>query len=185
MKQKRGKLTIICGPMFAGKTTALLLRAKSLHPDTYVLFKPSIDTRYSVDECVTHDGERRKAIVVERNAPDFFSHIHEGTRIVFIDELNFFDRDVIYPLVDILLGKGINVIGAGLLYDFHKEPFGATLPLQALSEEVVTITARCDGCGNAANHSYRKVASTRQVMVGAADAYGACCDACWEKLSKT
>jgi thymidine kinase len=180
-----GKLTIVHGPMFAGKTTTLLSIAKKLPDNSYLLFKPSIDTRYSNDECVTHAGERLPALVIDRNTPNLFAHLRSETHTVFIDELNFFDPTIIQPEIMKLLEKGIDVVGSGLLYDFLKQPFGATLPLSTIADEVITLTAMCDGCGGKADHSYRKVKRQDQIVVGASDAYGACCGDCWSLFQES
>uniref|UniRef100_A0A1D1ZK70 Thymidine kinase n=1 Tax=Anthurium amnicola TaxID=1678845 RepID=A0A1D1ZK70_9ARAE len=55
-----GEIHVICGPMFAGKTTALLRRvqAESNGGRTVALIKSNKDNRYGLDSIVTHDGMR-------------------------------------------------------------------------------------------------------------------------------
>ena len=63
---RRGSLTVICGPMFAGKTTALrreVERARAAGLRVAVV-KPARDTRYAADAIVTHAGERTAARAV-------------------------------------------------------------------------------------------------------------------------
>nr|GMC78975.1 thymidine kinase-like [Ipomoea batatas] len=57
---KAGEIHVILGPMFAGKTTALLRRVNSESNlgKSVVVIKSSIDTRYAVDAVVTHDGTK-------------------------------------------------------------------------------------------------------------------------------
>lgn len=175
-------LTIIHGPMFAGKSTALISRANDLQPDSYIAFKPQVDVRYSAQEIVTHNREVLAAIPVVVEDPELLSFIQPDTQTIIIDELNFFPFDPVWREIQSVLDKGIHVIGAGLLHDFRKQPFGATLPLLEHADEAVALTAICDFCGKPAPFSYRKVDSEAQFLLGAEEKYGACCEECWVKL---
>ncbi|KAL7197012.1 hypothetical protein ACSBR1_036928 [Camellia fascicularis] len=55
-----GEIHVIVGPMFAGKTTALLRRVESEGNNgrNVAIIKSSKDTRYAVDLVVTHDGTK-------------------------------------------------------------------------------------------------------------------------------
>ncbi|THG11953.1 hypothetical protein TEA_026275 [Camellia sinensis var. sinensis] len=55
-----GEIHVIVGPMFAGKTTALLRRVESEGNNgrNVAIIKSSKDTRYAVDSVVTHDGTK-------------------------------------------------------------------------------------------------------------------------------
>lgn len=61
-----GKLTLIVGPMYSGKTSELLslVEIYSLGKKKYLVFKPEIDTRYSVDHVVSHTGQKVPAITI-------------------------------------------------------------------------------------------------------------------------
>lgn len=168
--------------MFAGKTTWLLRCVRELQPNSFQLFKPSMDTRYSDSECVTHTGDHWPALTLDVQKPRFPKLPAEITTL-FIDELNFFQPHTLLPALRQQQKLGRSIIGVGLLYDSEKRPFGATLPLSELADEFHHLTAICDGCGKAAAHSYRKVTAESQVLLGAADLYGACCEACWERFS--
>lgn len=175
-------LKIYGGPMFAGKTTALLTEAQKLPPASFLFFKPSVDDRYLKDAVVSHDGEQRQATVISAIYPLFPEFDHHKIKTVLIDELNFFDYNSLRPQIQKLQSDGINIIAGGLLYDFRHQPFGATLPLSKEADKFVELFARCDRCGKPANHSYRKVPNEAQVLVGAKESYGACCEACWKVL---
>jgi thymidine kinase len=58
-----GQLELICGPMFSGKSEELMrrLRRVGYARKTAILVKPAIDDRYSVDEVVSHEGQRMAA----------------------------------------------------------------------------------------------------------------------------
>jgi thymidine kinase len=175
-------LIVVGGPMFAGKTTWLLNYASGQPPQSYRMFKPSMDTRFDVNAAVTHDGARLPALNISIDAPRF-PKMPEGVRTILIDELNFFHPETLLPELVTQLELGRTIVAGGLVYDFLKRPFGATLPLSIVADRFVRVYARCDSCGKKAWQSYRKVHTAAQVMLGAEEAYGACCERCWKKFN--
>ena len=57
--RRKGRIEVICGSMFSGKTEELIRRLKraKFAKQKVEIFKPSIDTRYSEEEVVTHEGQ--------------------------------------------------------------------------------------------------------------------------------
>ena len=121
---KIGKLTVICGPMFAGKTTKLIeLVNKS--DKKKVVFKPVIDNRYDEDSVCTHDGKKIECYVVESLANIIDIYIKEKPEVIAIDEVQFFNEDIKY-LIDELIDRNVEIIIGGLDMDFRREPFEIT-----------------------------------------------------------
>jgi len=176
-------LIVVGGPMFSGKTTWLIGYLQKLPEESYVIAKPNIDTRYSDNECVSHDGHKVPAINLDIKNPKF-PKLTDKVKTLLIDELNFFEPEALTKEIKKLLKQGRTVVGAGLLYDNQKLPFGATLPLSKIADKFVELFARCDRCGKKANHSYRKIKSRDQVILGAEESYGACCETCWSLLNQ-
>lgn len=174
-------LTIVGGPMFSGKTTWLINYVKKLTPGSFVLCKPDIDTRFKKNACVTHHGTSFPAINLNTKKLDF-SHIDKNVKIILIDELNFFPADQLIKALRKQLKQGRNIIGAGLLFDYQKKPFGATLPLSKIADTFIQLYSRCDGCSKDAMNTYRKVKDKKQFLLGAMESYGACCEECWGTL---
>ena len=157
-----GHLTVICGPMFGGKSTELLKRVlwarTGLERDVLVV-KPAFDDRYSDTRIVTHDGLGVNAYSitswsqVEKRA-DFADSI-------FLDELQFLDQDRIagdiIEIVRDLLTKGKNVVANGLDMDIHGSPFRITGQLMAMADEVVKLRSNCSTCGQPATKTFRLV----------------------------
>jgi thymidine kinase len=183
VQKHTSELIIAGGPMFARKTTWLLEQAENLPPGTYQFFKPGMDNRYGENVVATHDGKSVPALNLDVTNP-IFPEMSEEISTVLIDELNFFAFQTLLPQIEKLLDEMRNVVGVGLLYDFQKNPFGATVPLAKMADEFIQLHAICDGCGGPAVNSYRKVEAQGQILVGAAESYGVCCDACWSKFSK-
>ena len=183
---KKGYLEVICGCMFAGKTEELIRRIKVLEfaKKNIMVFKPAIDNRYSDTEVVSHAGAKVDSIVV-KNAKEILDLVKNDTDVVAIDEVQFFDHDVIY-VCDILARKGIRVMVAGLDTNFRAEPFGPMAELITQAEFVTKLTAVCTKCGAPATRTQRlvngKPASYNDptILVGASESYEARCRHCYE-----
>ena len=55
--ERRGWIEVICGSMFSGKTEELIRRLKRARIANLKveIFKPAVDTRYDVQNIVSHD----------------------------------------------------------------------------------------------------------------------------------
>ncbi len=187
---KDGWIEVISGSMFAGKTEELIRRIKRLQyaKKNILVFKPSIDDRYSIDEIVSHSGLSIKSIFIEKPS-DILKYIDGRVDAVAIDEIQFFDKEIV-EIVDFLADKGIRVIVAGLDRDFRGEPFGAMPQLLTKAEFVTKLTAICNVCGAPATRTQRlvnnKPASYNDpiVLVGASESYEPRCRHCHQVPNK-
>ncbi len=172
-----GWIEVVCGPMFAGKTEEIIRRIRRLEyaKKTVLVFKPSIDNRYSESEIVSHNKTKAKSININK-AKEILDYVKEGVDAVVIDEAQFLDNDVIW-VSEVLADRGIRVIIGGLDHDFRGEPFGPMPQLLAIAEFVQKLTAVCVVSGQPATRTQRlingKPASFDDpiVLVGAAEAY--------------
>lgn len=178
----RGRLEVIQGCMFSGKTEELISRLRAAQDDglRVVAFKHAIDNRYDPDHLVTHTHERFEAIRV----PDAASieRLAAGAAVVGIDEGHFFDR----PLIDSvrrLCQAGTRVIVVGLENDAWGRPFEPMPQLAALSLHVVTKRVPCTRCGDAAPYTQRMVPVTDRTMVGGLGEYEPRCRRHFEPLA--
>ncbi len=187
---KKGWIEVISGCMFAGKTEELIRRIKILQyaKKNIVVIKPTIDDRYSEDEIASHSGYRVKSINAN-NALDILKHVKKNTEVVAIDEVQFFNEDII-DVMEYLADKGIRVMAAGLDRDFRGEPFGVMPELITRAEFVTKLNAVCVKCGAPATRTQRLVngepASYKDpiVLVGASETYEARCRHCHKVLDK-
>lgn len=186
----RGKLTIFTGPMFAGKTTALLHeRAANEGQETQFVFTPDIDKRYEKEEVAihSHNHERYPATALSTSEPEF-AHLVEiklGRKTaVYLDEVQFYPSAQFVDQINRLLMEGVDIYLAGLDYDAFQKPFGPILSLKERADRYELITGTCDNCGEPSLYSYRKGNNHERVLVGSVDAYGACCGDCWMLLSQ-
>lgn len=178
-----GKLTVIVGPMYSGKTTELLsyLEIYKLGKKKTLLFKPALDVRYGIDVVKTHSGLKAQAISVEFSK-DMLSYLQEKVDAVFIDEVQFFDKDLI-KVVRKLLDENVNVFCAGLDMTFKQNPFETTMLLLALANEVIKKKAVCHVCGeHNATLTYKISRDDSEIDIGGKEKYIAVCRDCYNRL---
>jgi len=170
-----GSIEVVCGPMFSGKTSELIRRVEraQIAKQRVQIFKPCIDVRYNKEDVVSHTSRALKAEPVE-NAVDILIRLKDSTRVVAIDEVQFFD-DAITTVVVKLAARGYRVICAGLDLDYRALPFGPMPSLLAVADEVMKIHAICTICGASASRTQRLIKSKAQVLLGETDAYEARC----------
>jgi len=186
MKNKRprkGKLTVVAGPMFSGKPSKLVAMVEVFTRMGYrvLTVKPKLDNRYGgKKEIHSHDHKKTPAIVVDGESPESIIQkiIATGSDKVIFDEVQFFDKDKVMQVIAVLSKMGIHVIAAGLLYDYQRKPFGATPDVMGLADERLELFAICQNCGSLARHTQRNKGGKGQIVVGAADMYTAACEKC-------
>jgi len=170
--------------MFSGKTGKLVAMVEvfSRMGHRVLIVKPKLDNRYGGrDEIHSHDHRRSNAIIVDgETAEQIVEKVLSGNvDKVILDEVQFFEKEKIKKVVQVLKKKGFHVIAAGLLYDYKRQPFGATPDLLGLADERLEMYAVCQKCGSLAMHTERvRGSSGKQIEVGAADKYIAVCEKC-------
>jgi len=172
-----GTIELILGPMFSGKSTELLrrLQRQEIARRRCILFKYSHDQRYdAIDRVSTHDLRWRTAVP----CVTLQEHLQEALEynVIGIDEGQFF-ADLV-EVCEQLANAGKNVIVAALDGDFRRKPFGRTLELVPLAEDVVKLKAVCTDCLATAAFSKRLVAQTQQELIGGVGSYSAACRRC-------
>lgn len=175
---RRGRIEVVCGSMFSGKTEELirrLKRAKFAHQRVEI-FKPTIDTRYSDQEVVSHDSNHILSTPIESSASMLL--LATDVDVVGIDEAQFFDEGLV-EVCNELARRGTRVIVAGLDMDFKTTPFGPMPALMAIADEVTKVHAICVRCGNLAYVSHRLVEGEKQVLLGEKAEYEPLCRECY------
>jgi thymidine kinase len=167
--------------MYSGKSEELIrrLRRAQIAKQKVLVFKPAIDDRYCIENIVSHNGSKLKAIHIA-HAKDILEYIEQDTQVVGIDEVQFFDDEVV-QICKKLADKGVRVIAAGLDMDFRGEPFGPTPALLAIAEFADKLSAICMTCGEPAHRTQRLINgmpanySDPIILVGATESYEARC----------
>ena len=191
-KISNGSLTVYAGPMYAGKTTALIaeLEAGIEEQKNVLVIKPAIDNRYGEEDIVSHDGtslQKTTGHKVRRLAVSQHLETHEleNVDLLLIDEAQFFDV-LCTNYVSEYLKAGIDVVAVGLDLDSEGIPFGSMPHLLSLANNVYKLTGLCSVCGDEATRTFRKltVSSTEQVLIGGSETYEPRCLAHWVEGQK-
>ena len=177
-----GRIEVITGPMFRGKSEELIRRLKRarIAKQRVACYKPDIDIRYHRDAIASHSQHTHEAVTVvnvERLRAELFPILSE-VEVIGLDEAQWLDESIV-PLAMELVHLGKRIVIAGLDMTFAGEPFGAIPQLMAIADEVTKLSAVCMVCGAPAIHSQRLGASQELVVVGAAGVYEARCRRCF------
>lgn len=175
-----GRIEVICGSMFSGKTEELIrrMRRASFAKQRVEIFKPAIDTRYSEENVVSHDQHAIQSTPVDSSSSILL--LSSDAEVVGIDEAQFFD-DGLVKVCNELANKGVRVIIAGLDMDFQGRPFGPIPGLCAIADEVTKVHAICVKCGALAYISHRLVQNDKRVLLGEKLTYEPLCRECYQK----
>ena len=175
-----GRIEVVCGSMFSGKTEELIRRMKraKFAKQKVEIFKPSIDTRYSDEDVVSHDQNSIHSTPIESSGSLLL--LASDIDVVGIDEAQFFDNGLV-EVCNELANRGIRVIVAGLDMDFKGIPFGPIPALCAIADEVTKVHAICVRCGALAYVSHRLISNDRRVLLGEKDEYEPLCRECYQK----
>ncbi len=182
MQQAVGRIEVICGSMFCGKTEELIRRVRRaiIAKQKIKVFKPSLDDRYGIQNITSHTGQSVAAIPVSE-AREILELANGSTTVVAIDEAQFFDAGIVAVAQELVDVYSIRVIIAGLDLDFRGEPFGAMPQLLSVAEDVTKLHAICVCCGEEASRTQRLVNGKPAnyddpiILVGAQESYEARC----------
>lgn len=181
---RHGRIEVICGSMFSGKTEELIRRLKRamFARQKAEIFKPAIDTRYSEDDVVSHDQNSIPSTPIDSSASILL--LAGDNDVVGIDEAQFLD-DGLVGVCNELAGRGVRVIVAGLDMDFKGKPFGPIPALCSVADDVQKVHAICVRCGSQAYISHRLVDSDKRVLLGETHEYEPLCRECFKRISES
>jgi thymidine kinase len=167
-----GRIEVVCGPMFAGKTEELLRRVRRavIAGRRVVVFNHALDVRHGTDRLASHVGLDFPSIAASTPA-DVEDAVSSDAEVVAIDEAQFFGPELV-PVVTRLAARGLVVIVAGLDVTFDGRPFEPMPSLMALAESVDKLTAICSVCGEDAVFHVRVAAATGSTAVSEANVGG-------------
>lgn len=181
--RRRGRIEVVCGSMFSGKTEELIRRLKraTFAKQRVEIYKPALDTRYSDEKVVSHDSNSIPSTPIDSSSSILL--FTSDADVVGIDEAQFFD-DGLVEVCNKLANSGVRVIIAGLDMDFKGVPFGPMPGLCAIADEVTKVHAICVKCGQLAYISHRTVKNDKRVLLGEKAEYEPLCRDCYNRALK-
>jgi thymidine kinase len=165
-----GKLILIIGPMFAGKSSELIRYYKrySLAGKKCFIIKHSGDTRYKKNSVTTHDQ-----VSISAFPTSSLSELEEKIKyydVVCIDEIQFFEDGI---LCDKWANEGKIIIASGLNGTFQRKPWKIISDLIPLSEDIIHLKAICRETGNDASFTSRILNCEGEIIIGGSETYSA------------
>lgn len=147
-RARLGRVSVVCGPMFAGKSEELMRRVRRarLAGLRVEVVSHALDTRPGAAQIASHSGLAVEAVSFA-DVDAFAAHVAAlDLDLLAIDEAQFFGPGV----VDVVLAaaaRGVHVIVGGLSATYDGQPFEPVPTLMALAEDVTKLTAVCVVCG--------------------------------------
>ena len=183
----RGTIELVCGPMFAGKSTEVLRQFGRIcaagKREKLAIFTPKADVRGGEHCMTTHDGDVLLATPIDAPVP-----IAERIEFVIIDEVQFLDGDrfsgdVVTWIAEIK-ASGRSVLAAGLDHDWQGHEFPVVSALAKLADRVLRLRSRCTVCGRPATRTWRLSGSGDVFLPGGAEAYEVLCVEHWREAAE-
>lgn len=186
-----GKLNLIIGPMFSGKTTELIriynkynikkLQSKSQF--NIMVINHKSDNRYAENNVCSHDLNKLSCISLNK-LNEYYSLYNNGyednNNVILIDEAQFFD-DLYDFCLNIVDNTNTTIYVFGLSGDFKREKFGQILDLIPIADNIKHLKAMCSRCEDysKALFTMRVVNEEKQISVGGNEKYIAVCRDCY------
>lgn len=150
---KEGRLKIFYGPMYSGKSAYLIKDILNNIDQSKLVFKPQSDKRS--DKVYTREGLVFDAIAIDE-PKEILEHVQDWVRVIYIDEINFFDGTLV-DVVREILAKGVDVVVSGLDKDYRNEYFDSSKGIIDYADISVKLKAKCHVCGAKSSYTARFV----------------------------
>lgn len=192
------KLYFKYGAMASGKSIDLLKVSFNYteYGEKVICLTSAKDNRYGQGKIVSRIGIQAQAMSVyeDMNVYDLIytlwkAAMDEGTKIscVLVDEAQFFTKDQVYQLSNIVDNLNIPVMCYGIRSDSNLELFEGSKHLLILADSIEEIKTICCNCRshkaiiNARFSNNKIVASGPQIQIGGNETYRSLCRKCYKK----
>ena len=176
-----GRIELVCGPMFSGKTSELIRRIERyrIAQKRCIVIKYGKDDRYNVTGGLcTHNSPGKKIIdAIPCSALDDVRPACAEYDCIGIDEGQFFPD--IAEFCEFFANSGKVVVVAALDGDFERKPFFQILQLIPLSESVTKLSAVCVKCFRDASFTKRLGDEKEIEVIGGTEKYASMCRSCY------
>lgn len=193
-------LYLIIGPMFSGKTTELLTRARkaAFCNENVVIVKYAGDTRYSKGpgdtNLYTHDQNQNFSQSLPcRKLSDHLETLMTYSK-VYIDEGTLYEEDIFEPILKLLRAhKDVHV--AALDANALQTPYSSICNLLPYAKKVKKLVSTCMVCKDSAEKNKASLTIMREddseislvgqkTLIGSSDRYKAICFDCFCERKK-
>jgi len=180
-----GRLEVITGPMFSGKSEELIRRVnrfKYSKPLRDILFfKHKIHSLPGNNRLSTHSGVNVFCRDIEEVKEILTTELmFNEPPVIGLDEAQFFDEYEDVKYIQTMVELGNQVFISGLSRDSRGEPFGYMPEILCMADHITTLTALCTVCGGEATMTYRKTPGGSQINTDDGNNYESRCRLHWE-----
>ena len=168
-----GKLELIIGNMFSGKSSELIRRinkTKSINKKILVINYMN-DNRFSNNSVATHNNLKVNCLKLEK-LNDITENMIQQYDYFFIDEGQFF-TDLYIVVLKLVDTYQKHVIISGLDGDSQRNPFGDIIKLIPLCDKLDKLSAYCCKCNNGVAAPFtKKISKNKEIVdIGGSDKY--------------
>lgn len=180
-------ITLICGPMFSGKSTELIrqLERKHIAGKKVLYIRPNMDSRGFIARGYKGDLTNMADV---KQISDFASpevNIEEMVNTydaIFVDEYFMIQNCALLCKQLPEDNKKCDIYFGGLLATAENKVWPETVSILPYCDEIVKLNAICLECGSEhANYSLFKAKKTTDLAIGD-DTYKAVCRKCYKRL---
>lgn len=184
---EEGSLTLLLGPMFAGKSTTLLKEYDNVGEERALLLVWDGDHR-SRGHVTSHDGASRQATSVSSIMEARSLSQYEEKSFIFIDEGQFYP-DLYDGVLAMVFQDARDVWVAGLSSDAKGRCFTNVCELLPCANHRLFLTGECStpGCQCPSTHTFRHAdpdGNLGQIQVGGSEMYAPLCTKCYLHASR-
>ena len=164
---------IYTGPMFGGKTTRLLadLERYQYQNKKTILFKPSIDQRYSTSSVTTHKGQKVESLSIVDGSEIIARS--SGFDIIAVDEMFMIPHSADALLE--LFSNGKTILVSTLQLTSHPYGLSEVSKIMPFATKIEICPAVCAKCEKDAYYTRRLADGDGEVQVGGKESYQPLC----------
>lgn len=166
----KGYLKLYLGPMFAGKTSAIVqnYRRYTRAKKRVIVINHSLDNRYSETHLSTHDG-----IQIPCCFTGLLQNLNDEVQkfdVILINEGQFFP-DLVTSVLKWTEQMFKIVYVCGLDGDSNRQPFGEILKLIPYADDYEKLKSICELCGKNAPFTYRnpETSNGKTIQIGVSE----------------
>ena len=169
-----GKITLIIGCMFSGKSSEIIKIYNKYKNDKHILLiNHKTDTRYGLNVMSSHNKTQLPCFTCLELTKIVGTEMYNKADIIMIDEAQFFP-DLFEFATNSADIHNKELFIAGLDGDYKKEPFGDISKLISHCDDIIKLKAYCKYCNNKNKNAIftkRIVDNKQQLLVGGYESY--------------
>jgi thymidine kinase len=180
-----GSLELFVGPMYSGKSTALIEKADQyeLCNKRVLMVNHTSDIRYGPSGIRTHGNHVKDAIMLSylMDLIEEYQEMFEEHDVICVDEMQFFED--LKDFVLLALKRGKKIVMSGLMSKYTMEPFEHVALILSYADQITFLRSLCMTCKDGTKGSFTLKTNKDAPDVGSYDTYRPVCRSCYETFT--